>query len=74
MYPLCALFKEKVSKSSSCCSLPQRRRSSIMIFFDDRIGEPHVWDFFRAEWDYLVDRFTLNDRYFGKFVATLSAR
>ena len=43
-------------------------------FLLSRIGEPIVWDFFRAEWDYLVDRFTLNDRLFGKSVATFTAR
>ena len=40
----------------------------------DRIGEPIVWDFFRSEWDYLVGRFSLNDRLFGKSVATITNR
>ena len=40
----------------------------------NRIGEPIVWDFFRNEWEYLVERFTLNDRYLGKMIATVTER
>ena len=36
----------------------------------NRVGEPLVWDFLRREWDYLVQRFTLNDRLFGRFLTT----
>ena len=36
----------------------------------NRVGEPLVWDFLRTEWDYLVQRFTLNDRLFGRFLTT----
>ncbi len=27
------------------------------------VGAPLSWEYLREEWDYLVDRFTLNDRY-----------
>ena len=33
---------------------------------NNRIGEPIVWDFYRNEWNYLVDRFSLNDRLLGR--------
>jgi glutamyl aminopeptidase len=39
-----------------------------------RVGESIVWDFFRNEWDYLVERFTLNDRLFGKTIQTITSR
>jgi len=31
-------------------------------------GLPIVWDFIRTEWQYLVDRFTVNNRYLGRMV------
>ena len=40
----------------------------------NRVGEPIVWDFVRNQWDYLVDRFTLNDRLFGRFLHTMTKR
>ncbi len=30
------------------------------------VGAPLSWEYLREEWDYLVDRFTLNDRYCTK--------
>lgn len=38
----------------------------------NQVGLPIVWDFYRSEWDYLVKRFTLNDRLFGRFVSTMT--
>nr|XP_018898450.1 PREDICTED: glutamyl aminopeptidase-like isoform X3 [Bemisia tabaci] len=32
------------------------------------VGTELVWDFMRSEWQYLVDRFTLNDRAFGRLI------
>ncbi|XP_040577104.1 glutamyl aminopeptidase isoform X1 [Lepeophtheirus salmonis] len=37
------------------------------------VGESIVWDFLRNEWEYLVDRFTLNDRLFGRFISTATS-
>ena len=31
-----------------------------------------VWDFLREEWEYLVDRFTLNSRHLGRLPKTVS--
>ena len=33
---------------------------------NNRVGEPIVWDFYRNEWEYLVERFTLHDRLLGR--------
>ena len=49
-------------------------RTFFNISFLCRIGEPIVWDFIRNEWDYLVERFTLNDRLFGKIMPTITSR
>ena len=40
----------------------------------NRIGEPLVWDFVRSEWEYLVDRFTLNDRALGKLIPSITSK
>ena len=39
---------------------------------NNRIGEPIVWDFYRNEWNYLVDRFSLNDRLLGRVSVDVS--
>ena len=31
-----------------------------------KLGLPIVWNFLRDEWSYLVERFSLNDRYLGR--------
>lgn len=36
------------------------------------IGTDLVWNFVRQNWEYLVDRFTLNDRYLGSMISTIS--
>lgn len=38
------------------------------------IGEPLVWDFVRNNWEYLVNRFSLNDRYLGQMVRTITSK
>jgi len=40
----------------------------------NKIGEPLVWDFVRAEWPYLVSRFTLNDRLMGRMISDITER
>jgi glutamyl aminopeptidase len=37
------------------------------------VGTGIVWDFLRAEWTGLVDRFSLNDRYLGRIPKTASS-
>jgi glutamyl aminopeptidase len=41
---------------------------------NNRIGEPIVWDFYRNEWNYLVDRFSLNDRLLGRMITVITGR
>lgn len=38
------------------------------------IGEPIVWDYVRENWQKLVDRFGLNERYLGRLIPGISAR
>ncbi|XP_050532031.1 glutamyl aminopeptidase-like isoform X2 [Daktulosphaira vitifoliae] len=38
------------------------------------VGSLLLWDFLRDEWEYLVDRFTLNDRAFGRLIPSVCAR
>ncbi|KAI9551578.1 hypothetical protein GHT06_021911 [Daphnia sinensis] len=38
------------------------------------VGLPIVWDFVRNEWEYLVDRFTTNNRYLGRMVGTVTSK
>lgn len=37
------------------------------------VGEPIVWEYVRENWPKLVDRFTLNERYLGRMIPTISA-
>ncbi|XP_052129987.1 glutamyl aminopeptidase [Frankliniella occidentalis] len=37
-------------------------------------GVQLVWDFYRIEYKYLLDRFSLNDRIFGRFIARIAAK
>ncbi|RZC34917.1 glutamyl aminopeptidase [Asbolus verrucosus] len=38
------------------------------------IGTPLVWDYVRENWPQLVDRFTLNDRYLGRLIPSITSR
>ncbi|XP_014676853.1 PREDICTED: glutamyl aminopeptidase-like [Priapulus caudatus] len=40
---------------------------------DNPVGRPIVWDYYRANWDSFVERFTLNDRTFGRFIQIVTA-
>lgn len=37
------------------------------------VGTDLVWDFVRSNWEYLVDRFTLNDRYLGSMIPSITS-
>lgn len=37
------------------------------------VGESIVWDYVRENWQKLVDRFTLNERYLGRLIPTISS-
>lgn len=36
------------------------------------IGEPLVWEYVRNNWQKLVDRFTLNERYLGRLIPSIT--
>jgi glutamyl aminopeptidase len=36
------------------------------------IGRQLVWDYLRSNWEYLVERFTVNDKRLGKYVSSIS--
>ena len=37
-------------------------------------GNPIVWKFLREEWPYLVNRFSLNNRYLGRMPKSVASR
>ena len=41
---------------------------SLFLF----LGNSIVWKFLREDWPYLVDRFSLNDRYLGRMPKTIA--
>lgn len=38
----------------------------------NRVGETLVWDYVRTNWDEMVKRFGLNERYLGKLIPDIS--
>lgn len=42
--------------------------SVLNYISENDIGTPIVWDFIRNKWDYLVERFTLHNRYLGRSI------
>jgi len=36
------------------------------------VGNPIIWNYYRQNWDYLVNRFTLNDRYLGRVIKSIT--
>lgn len=38
------------------------------------VGNPLVWDWVRENWEFLVKRYTLNDRYLGQLVPGIAAK
>lgn len=40
----------------------------------NRVGEAVVWDYVRDNWQKLVDRFGLNERYLGRMIPSITGR
>lgn len=38
------------------------------------VGESLVWDYVRSNWNRLVDRFGLNERYLGRLIPSITGR
>jgi len=47
--------------------------SSLTYISRNPIGNSIVWKFIREEWPYLVERFSLNDRYLGRIPKTIAS-
>lgn len=39
---------------------------------ENPLGTPLVWDWVRSNWDFLVNRYTLNDRYLGSLIPSIT--
>lgn len=37
------------------------------------VGTPLVWDWVRENWEFLVKRYTLNDRYLGQLIPAITS-
>lgn len=46
----------------------------IQYIAANRIGESLVWDYVRGNWQKLVDRFGLNERYLGRMIPSITSR
>lgn len=46
--------------------------SCLIAISDNPIGTPLVWDWVRSNWEFLVDRYTLNDRYLGSLIPSIT--
>jgi glutamyl aminopeptidase len=48
-------------------------KTKVTNFLSKLAGAPIVWKFIREEWPYLVNRFSLNDRYLGRLPQIVTA-
>ena len=48
-------------------------KTKLTYFLSKTAGAPIVWKFIREEWPYLVNRFSLNDRYLGRLPQIVTA-
>ncbi|XP_006607951.1 glutamyl aminopeptidase isoform X2 [Apis dorsata] len=46
--------------------------SCLIAISDNPIGTPLVWDWVRSNWEFLVNRYTLNDRYLGSLIPSIT--
>ena len=46
----------------------------LQYIAQNRIGQSLVWDHVRENWEKLVERFGLNDRYLGRLIPGITAR
>lgn len=47
--------------------------TTLSYMAGNTVGNPIVWDFLQHEWQYLVERFSLNNRYLGRLPKTVSS-
>lgn len=46
--------------------------SCLISISRNPVGTPLVWDWVRENWDFLVNRYTLNDRYLGRLIPSIT--
>ncbi|KAK1134886.1 hypothetical protein K0M31_007653 [Melipona bicolor] len=46
--------------------------SCLIAISDNPVGTPIVWDWVRSNWEFLVNRYTLNDRYLGSLIPSIT--
>uniref|UniRef100_V9ILV5 Aminopeptidase N n=1 Tax=Apis cerana TaxID=7461 RepID=V9ILV5_APICE len=46
--------------------------SCLIAISENPIGTPLVWDWVRSNWEFLVNRYTLNDRYLGSLIPSIT--
>lgn len=46
--------------------------SCLIAISDNPVGTPLVWDWVRSNWEFLVNRYTLNDRYLGSLIPSIT--
>lgn len=48
--------------------------TALQLIAANRVGEPLVWDYVRSNWQRLVARFGLNERYLGRLIPSITSR
>ncbi|XP_069668648.1 aminopeptidase A-like isoform X2 [Periplaneta americana] len=68
------ILKRYIELSKNETNVRSQDYFTVLSFISHNpVGTPIVWDFIRDEWQYLVDRFTLNDRYLGRMVPVVTS-
>lgn len=75
MSPLLYFFFCRLLELAKNETLVRRQNYFTLLRFmsSNPVGNAIVWDFYRTEYPYLVNRFTLNDRYFGRIIVDITA-
>lgn len=47
--------------------------SCLISISRNPVGTPLVWDWVRKNWEFLVNRYTLNDRYLGRLIPSITS-
>lgn len=45
----------------------------LIAISENPLGTSLVWDWVRNNWNFLVNRYTLNDRYFGQLIPSITS-
>ncbi|XP_020286525.1 glutamyl aminopeptidase-like isoform X2 [Pseudomyrmex gracilis] len=51
---------------------PQDFLNCLIMISKNTYGSIEVWDWVRANWEFLVNRYTLNDRYLGQLIPSIT--